>query len=515
MGWLEAVAGLVLVAAATLVPSTSAEAASGTWERAWGKNVVPSGGAGFLEVCTVAADCQAGSNATAFGGELDFPQGVATDAAGNVYVADTSNDRIQKFDPAGNFLLAWGKDVSISGGSGFHEVCAVATDCREGGTSTATGGELDAPRGVAVDAAGNVYVADTQNERIQKFGPGGNFIRTWGKDVHSTGMGTDFENCNVAIVCKEGISSGTGLGGELSSPEAVAAGASAVYVADTSNNRIQRFDLDGGFLLTWGENVDIGGVTGYEICDDAMDCQRGTAVGAALGGEFDSPAGVGIDPAGNVLVADSSQDRMQRFDSAGNLQLAWGGDVVSMGPGDAGTQFEICVAANGDTCKIGINPNGVGGELNFPQGVTTDATGAIYVSDNQHLRIQKFGPALNFLSAWGDDVVIGAPAVYEVCTAAAACQEGAFPPMSALGGELSSPYGLTTDAAGSVFLADAGNHRIQRFADPPTAAPPAPPASLPAPAATGQRAAALKKCKKKRSKQARKRCIKRAKKLPV
>jgi tripartite motif-containing protein 71 len=77
-------------------------------------------------------------------GQFSLPEGVATDGSGHVYVADTNNDRIQKFDASGTFLTTWG---SVGSGNG----------------------QFDSPIGVATDGSGNVYVADTFNHRIQKF----------------------------------------------------------------------------------------------------------------------------------------------------------------------------------------------------------------------------------------------------------------------------------------------------------------------------------------------------------
>src|SRR5262249_57302310 len=88
-------------------------------------------------------------------GELIAPQGVATDGSGNVYVADTNNNRIQKFDASGTFLTTWG-----SSGSG--------------------NGQFNNPSGVATDASGNVYVVDSHNNRIQKFDARGTFLTTRG-----------------------------------------------------------------------------------------------------------------------------------------------------------------------------------------------------------------------------------------------------------------------------------------------------------------------------------------------
>src|SRR6266542_2906893 len=355
--------------------TASAQAASGTWNRAWGKDVIATGhpgdtGTGF-EICTVAADCQTGS-VGGLGGELNGPNGVATDAAGNLYVADTANQRIQKLDSSGGFLRAWGKDVASAGpgntGTGF-EVCVAANgDTCKAGSTGGLGGELNAPDGLAVDAAGNVYVADNVNQRIQKFDSSGNFLRAWGKDVITSGhpgdTGTGFEICTVAADCKAGSSGG--LGGELSFTNGLATDAAGnVYVADLFNLRIQEFNSSGSFLRTWGKNVASAGPgntgTGFEVCVAANGDTCQTGVTGGLGGEFNFPGRVATDGAGNVYVTDFNNERIQKFGSSGGFLRAWGKDVASAGPGDTGTGFEVCVAANGDTCKAGVN-GPLGGE---------------------------------------------------------------------------------------------------------------------------------------------------------
>src|SRR3954452_24226651 len=90
-------------------------------------------------------------------GQFNVANGIAVDAAGRVYVADTGNNRIQKLSPSGRFLAKWG-------------------------TAGKGNGEFTSPRGVAVDDAGNVYVADHDNNRVQKLSPTGRFLARWGKN---------------------------------------------------------------------------------------------------------------------------------------------------------------------------------------------------------------------------------------------------------------------------------------------------------------------------------------------
>ena len=100
---------------------------------------------------------------------------------------------------SGGFERAWGKGVG--GGTGF-EICTVSASCQAGFVG-GLGGELRDPNDVAVDAAGEIYVSEGNNNRITKFDSSGNFLLTWGKDVLAGG-GSGYEVCTVAADCKAG-----------------------------------------------------------------------------------------------------------------------------------------------------------------------------------------------------------------------------------------------------------------------------------------------------------------------
>jgi NHL repeat-containing protein len=428
-----------------------------------------------FEICIAAANCKAGVTG-GLGGEFSFPQGVASDAAGNTYVADRDSNRIQKFDSSGNFLRTWGKDVIQSGkpgdtGAGF-EICTVAANCKAGMTG-GLGGELVSPYGVAVDAAGNVYVSTNQDHRIQKFDSSGNFLRTWGKDVIQSGQpgdtGTGFEICTVAASCKAGELGA--LGGELNAPLGISADtAGNVYVAENLGSRIQKFDFSGNFQRAWGKDVIQSGKpgdtgTGFEICTVAANCKGGEFGG--LGGELTAPFGLATDGANNVYAADHGQRRIQKFDSSGNFLRTWGKDVIQSGqPGDTGTGFEICtVAAN---CKPG-DFGSLGGEL-AARGVASDAAGNVYAAEGPPTganRIEKFDSSGNFQRAWGKDVIqSGKPGDtgtgFEICIVAANCQAGTLG--GGLGGEFSVPEGIAVDPVGNVYVSDVFAYRMHKFA---------------------------------------------------
>jgi tripartite motif-containing protein 71 len=175
-------------------------------------------------------------------GQFAYPAGSAADAAGNVYVADRANHRIQKFTSAGVPVAAFG-----SFGSGD--------------------GQLNTPRDVAIDSVGNLYASDAGNNRVVKFSPTGQFITKWG----SFGSGD----------------------GQFDNPHGVAVGPSGhVFVADRDNNRIQQFDASGNFVAKWGS------------------FGNGS-------GELAGPEGVAVDSDGAVWVADTDNHRIVRFRFAG------------------------------------------------------------------------------------------------------------------------------------------------------------------------------------------------------
>jgi len=263
--------------------------------------------------------------------QFNSPRGVAVDAIGNVYVADTGNNRIQKFDKYSTLLHMWG--WGVAGGVGF-EICTSSCNV---GIAGAGNGQFESPYSVAVDVAGNVYVADYSNYRVQKFDSSGTFLSKWG----TLGSGD----------------------GQFKSVFGVAVDAMGnVYVADQNNHRVQEFDSNGTLLRMWGWGVDDGTIS-FQVCTSG--CQQGFA--GAGDGQFDTLTGVAVDDSGHIYVVDFGNDRAQKFSSSGTFLSKWG----TLGSGD--------------------------GQFQSPYGVAVDDSGHIYVADTFNNRIQKFGgPWLDF-----------------------------------------------------------------------------------------------------------------------
>lgn len=442
------------VLAVTLgLAGADAAGASIGFERTWGKDVIAGGPTAF-EICASAGSCKTGVGGP-LAGELNQPTGIAVGPGNVIYVADRVNARILKYDRTGTFLRAWGRDVVAGNAETGYEIC-VRTGCK-GGEVGQQGGEFDDVTDLAADANGDVYVVDKQNHRIQKFDANGGFDRAWGRDVVAGNAEPGFEICTSAPSCKSGVQSA--LGGDMYWPEGIATAGPSVFVADTGNQRIQRFSLDGGFARAWGKDVVAANAeTGSEVCTVAASCKAGAS--GDLGGELFFPRDVAASITDISRVYVSGDDRrVQSFNSNGGFLAAWGKDVVA---GNPETGYEICAIAA--SCQQAA-PGELGGEFLAPRGMDTDASGNVYVADEGD-RIQEFDAGGEFTRAWGEDVVAGnAGAGFEVCTVAASCRWGteAGP---ARGGFMDLPQAVAvTGSAAAIFVADTYNHRVQRFGE--------------------------------------------------
>ena len=464
----------VLLTLATAAPAHAA----GYFERTWGKDVIGLNAETGPEVCTVSDQCKGGA-AAGVGGALYAPSGAATDAAGNVYVVEQAANRVQVYTGDGAFLRMWGKDVVQGGTTGF-EVCTDAPLCQLG-TQGSLGGELSHPKGVAVDAAGNVFVADTDNHRVQQYTSAGGFTRAFGKNVDAI-KNDIFEICTLAMDCKAGDATPPpNPGGDLYAPQGLAVDATGLYVA-SGLRRVEKLTItadDVVFDRAWGRDVIQGGFAGFEVCTDAAQCKL-AELGSGLGGEMALIVGVAVDGAGSVYTMSANRFRVDKFTAAGAWVRTWGKDVVQGG----GEAFEICdVAAN---CKPGVTGS-KGGEFRSPNDIVAPTSaaiaagpsGTVYVADRENHRLQLFSPDGDFLAVWGLNVDTTAAEVgIQVCTVAADCtggsQESPLP-----GGGMSSPTGVAVAASGDVFEVDQTASRIQRFgcsaaAEPTCDAPAAP-----------------------------------------
>jgi tripartite motif-containing protein 71 len=324
--------------ASTLTPLLLVGALACGWAGASADSALAEGCAGSgAGACPYASAQIIGQRAE---GVLRFPEAVAVDAQGDVYVADQLSYVVQKFSDTGEFVTEWG---SYGGGHG----------------------QFGPIGGLAIDAAGDVYVVDSSHNRIEKFDPNGAFITQWGHKGNEPGQ--------FNFGSSQDYTKPPGGG--------IAVTGNYVYVADSGNNRIERFNLEGGEVMSWGT--------------------KGSGPG-----QFSYPRGVAANVS-EVLVADDDNHRIEKFALEGAYQSS------------AGSQ--------------GTGP----GQFGFPYGVSLDAAGNAYVADDLNHRVVKLTPELAFAGAWGG--------------------YGTKP------GQLAFPRAIASDPAGDTYVANTANDRIEVY----------------------------------------------------
>ncbi|KKR06865.1 MAG: NHL repeat containing protein [Candidatus Peregrinibacteria bacterium GW2011_GWC2_39_14] len=260
---------------------------------------------------------------------LSMAVAVAVDGSGNFYVADQNAHLVKKFNSSGTLLITLGSTAGSADGQFYY------------------------PQGVAVDSSGNLYVADTWNNRVQKFNPSGEFVTKWTLqlDINERGW------ANKIYID----------------------GSDNIYVSNSSIGNVEKYDTSGTLLTTLaigsgsitkdaGGNIYTSNLK-YNSVGDTILLTLNT-YGRSLDGQFYSAENLGIDSSGNVYIADTGNNRIQKFDSAGTFISKFG----SSGTGD--------------------------GQFNTPRDVVVDSSGNIYVLDKGNKRVQKFNSSGTYTTQW-------------------------------------------------------------------------------------------------------------------
>ncbi len=384
-------------------------------------------------ITTVVGDGQSrlsGDGGPAANASLRWPFGVVVDATGNLYIVEEESHSIRRVNPSGIITTVAGNGVA-----GFS-----------GDNGPAISASLNRPTGVGVDAAGNFYIADTNNNRIRKVTPGG----------------------TIATVAGGGSLLGDGgpaTAASLSLPDDVKVdGTGNLYIADRANDRIRKVSPSGMITTVAGTGVE--GFSG----------DGGPATAAAL---F-LPEGVAVDAAGNLYVADTGNLRIRKVDPAGKINTAAGNGLFKFaGDGGPATSASLnwpfglaldatgnvyvsdrnnqrirkitplgvitTVAGNGLRGFSGDNGPAASASLYWPEGLAADASGNLYFADTWNHRIRKITPGGTITTAAG--------------TGGSGFSGDGGPATSAM---LFFPSGIAVDASGNLYIADRANARIRR-----------------------------------------------------
>ncbi|HUP02673.1 MAG TPA: BACON domain-containing carbohydrate-binding protein [Bryobacteraceae bacterium] len=369
-----------------------------------------------------------GDGGAAIGAALNGPTGVAVDAAGDVFIADSGNQRIRKVDASGT--------IGTVAGSG--------TCCYGGDGASALNANLNQPSSVAVDAAGNLYIADTMNQRVRK--------------VNAAGI--------ISTIAGSGTQGYAGDGGpaanaQLNNPYGVAVdGSGNLYIADTFNLRVRKVDASGNISTYAGNGT-------YGFSGDGA---------AAAGASVYEPYGLAVDASGNLFIADSGNSRVRKVSATGIITTVAGGSAAGFagdgGPASAAELLlpygvgadaygDLYIADSGSSRIRAVNAGGtiqtlaggglgdggpgVFGAFNAPGGVARDSAGNTYIADTNDNRVRKVSAAGTITTVAGT----GAPGYSGDGGPAAAAQ-------------LSTPIGVALDAGGNLYIADSGNYRVRK-----------------------------------------------------
>ncbi len=334
-------------------------------------------------------------------GQLNQPWGIAVGEDGTTYVAELGGQRVSAFASDGAFLRTIGV------------------------------GDLHEPAGVALGPEGNVFVSDFEDDRVVVYSTGGAFVRAFGEAGEEAGQ---LDQPNGIEFDRSGL----------------------LHVADSSDGRIDVFTPEGEFLRAFGKEVDPGG---GDECTVETECKYGAADGTA--GAMDSPTDVAFGPAGEIVVADGSNNRIDIFSAGGEFLRAFGKEV-NPGAGDQDVCETECQSAS---------PSAAAGAFGFPSAVVVDADGTAYVADRDHNRVGVSSIDGMFARAFGERVIDEEEPLFQICATGTGCKAGGT---GTIAGAIPAPRGIALDCRGAVYVSEqgAGFARVERFGEPGTAVPP-------------------------------------------
>ncbi|MFN8207892.1 MAG: T9SS type A sorting domain-containing protein [Bacteroidales bacterium] len=379
-----------------------------------------------------------GDGGLALNANLNMPQGLAFDAQMNLYLADESNHRIRKISRSTGIITT----VAGNGTSGFS-----------GDGSPAVNASLSAPADVAIDGAGNIYIADAGNKRIRRVD-------------HLTG--------NISTIAGNGNYGGTGDNGPavnatfMAPVELVCDTAGDVFLADFEDNRVRRIDVSSGIIRAFA------GTGSYGYSGDG-----GLAVTAAMA----RPSALAFDKDWNLNIADFANRRIRKVEAstgtistyAGTGKFGWGNNIPArkavfsgpwgVVPDNKGNMFiadesgqRICkldlatellteIAGDGSQGYNGDGIQALTARLNGPTGLALDTAGNLFIADKYNHRIRKLNLATGIISTIAGTGASGFSGDSSLATIA----------------KLSQPAFLAFDKDWNLLIADKDNHRIRKI----------------------------------------------------
>lgn len=395
-----------------------------------------------------------GDGGPATSAALNRPEGVFVDGSGNIFIADTDNNVVREVvastgniqtvagngtpgysgdgsaataaqlsDPYGVFVDASGNIfIADTDNNVIREVVASSLNIQTvvgngtggygGDGATAALAELDMPEGVFVDASGNIFVADTDNSVIREVTASNGQIQTVAGTYYA-----------FADTCNDSGDGGTATSAYLCLPSSVFVDSSAnLFIADTLNQAIR--EVSSGTITTVAGTLGTSGYTGNGA--------------AATGAELNYPGGVVVDSAGDIYIADTDNYLVREVTASNGFIQNFAGNNTLAYSGDGGPALDA--------------------SLNSPGGVSVDSAGNIYITDTDNSVIRVFNPGTQAVTIAGVTIQPGDIATIAgngiICAAPApgGCGDGGSPTAA----QLNFPYSVVLDASGNIYIADTG-----------------------------------------------------------
>ena len=398
------------------------------------------------DVYTVAGSSTSGAGDSGDGGAatsalLQETWGMAFDAAGDLYLVDSYNGQIQEV-PASTGTQ-WGQSMTADD---IYSVAGPGPEPYSGDGDPATAAYLNYPHGVAVDSSGDVYIADTNNNRIQEVAASTG--TQWGismtaGDVYTIAGDASGSSGNSG----DGAAATSAL---LNGPSAIAVdSAGNVYISDGGNNRVQEIasttHTQWGISMTAGDIYTVAGDSGGSSGDSG---DAGTATSALLNG----PSGITVDAAGNLYLADFSNNQVQEVAATTGTQ--WGQSMT------AGDIYTIAGDSGGSSGTSGDGGAATSALLQWPDSVAVDSSGNLYFSEWANNRVQEV-PAISG-TYFGQSMT--ADDIYTVAGDAAGIPGDSGEGQSATDSALQDPVSVVVDSAGDLYISEWENHHIDEVA---------------------------------------------------
>jgi len=371
---------------------------------------------------------------------LNTPRGLSIDIAGNIYIADTLNNRIRKVT---------GTTISTVAGTG---TAGFDSDGYDWGSAISKK-QLNNPQGVFVDGNGDLFIADTENQRIRKVTTGSIFGFPYANTTTIAGTGTAGYGGDGGAATAAQIDSPTGVcvtsgkvmiadtmnsclrkveisnittwpatmtaGRGLKNPQEISAYYDAVqkklflFIADTDNNRIRKLDPD----AATDNIVTVAGTGTFASTGDGS---------LAIYATLKSPAGVAVDASGNVYIADTGSNKIRKVTSATG--------IISL------------VAGTGAPGSTGDGGSAINATLNSPAGIAVDASGNVYIADTVSNKIRKVAVTTGIITTVAGTGTAGHGGDGGAATLAT----------------IEGPKGVALDASGNLYIADTVSNRIRK-----------------------------------------------------